>query len=244
MVVDPNVGAVATVPVIPPTAVPPAPLINPVVPVGTAAAFAIPVVPPLVGLTTTAVVTPTGIETDLIAANQPTIPVQVIKPAPIPGAGEQDDTPVPNADPGGLVTDFRVTNESSTAADQISGLAGDGFAPEAWSLLWKLSPALVLLLATALEMWRRRLRAAEVSGERANPEWFLGLAELPNKGEAACLRRLTAHELSAHGKYESSARGFGRRAAGRLSHGARPSAGRSVGGWAGARLAPGRTYPS
>ena len=183
-VFDLNLGASATGPVTPPNSGPQAPLPNTSMSVGTPVAAAVSVVPLLVVAPSSDraadAETPTLAVANLVATNQPAIAAPELKSAPMPGAGEQDDTFVPNADTGALVTDFRVTNESSTTSDQILELVDNGSAPDVWSLIWKSSSALVLLLATSFEMRRRRRRGAVVSERRGYSEWFPGLAELPN----------------------------------------------------------------
>jgi hypothetical protein len=106
----------------------------------------------------------TQIEGGSLAAspNPPALVLPVpTPPLPLASGATEDAIAVPAADMGELVTNFRLNDGSIAALDQLFGSANDDSGTGGWSLAWKLSPTVVLLLASAVELRRRRRRSAD-----------------------------------------------------------------------------------
>jgi hypothetical protein len=103
--------------------------------------------------------------------------------APQLGGGDEKEAVLPEADPGGLVTEFRLVGDDPTAAqDQLFSLPDLLSGSGKWPLFWSLSPAIVATLAGAVWLGRRRRAAVEAAaGRKDTAEWFPETSEQPGE---------------------------------------------------------------
>jgi len=104
-------------------------------------------------------------------------------PGPQTGAGQEKAAALPEADPGGLVTEFQLAVDDPIAAqDHLFTLPDLLPGSGKWPLFWSLSPGIVAALAGAVWLGRRRRAAAmRATGQKDTKVWFPEDPEQPGE---------------------------------------------------------------